>query len=92
MSSDPRRGRLRRRLRRGARGRGARDGDGALGGSQGHRLLTAAAASGEQEQLGLDGESRSVVTGYGPMWNAPRKRPRYDTEDRQASAGGAIAT
>ncbi|KAF4030058.1 Retrotransposon gag protein [Phytophthora infestans] len=59
---------------------------------QGHGSLTAAAGSGEQDQLGLDGESRSVVTGYGPMWGAPHKRPQYDTKDRQLSAGEASGT
>ncbi|EEY58611.1 uncharacterized protein PITG_10717 [Phytophthora infestans T30-4] len=46
---------------------------------QGHGPLTVAAGSGEQEQLELDGESRSVVTGYGSMWGAPQKHPRDST-------------
>ncbi|ETI46250.1 hypothetical protein F443_09330 [Phytophthora nicotianae P1569] len=52
---------------------------------QGRRPLTAAAGGDEREQLGIDGESKSVMTGYGPAWGAPQKRPRYDTEGRQVT-------
>ncbi|ETN08497.1 hypothetical protein PPTG_23026 [Phytophthora nicotianae INRA-310] len=45
---------------------------------QGRRPLTAAAGGDEREQLGIDGESKSVMTGYGPAWGAPQKRPRSD--------------
>ncbi|ETP44114.1 hypothetical protein F442_09252 [Phytophthora nicotianae P10297] len=45
---------------------------------QGRRPLTAAAGGDEREQLGIDGESKSVMTGYGPAWGAPQKRPVSD--------------
>ncbi|ETM46047.1 hypothetical protein L914_09012 [Phytophthora nicotianae] len=59
---------------------------------QGRGPLAAAAGGDEREQLGIDSESKSVVAGYGPAWGAPQKRPRYDTEGRQVTAGGAGST
>ncbi|KAE8894060.1 hypothetical protein PF003_g21857 [Phytophthora fragariae] len=47
--------------------------------------------AGGQEQSGLAGNYRSVVTGYRPMWGTAAKPPRYDTEGRQVSAGKASA-
>ncbi|KAE9190586.1 hypothetical protein PF002_g24728 [Phytophthora fragariae] len=41
------------------------------------------ARAGDQEQSGLAGNYRNVVTGYGPMWGTAAKPPRYDTEGRQ---------
>ncbi|EGZ24659.1 hypothetical protein PHYSODRAFT_456460, partial [Phytophthora sojae] len=52
----------------------------------------AAKRAGGQEQSGLAGNYGSVVTGYGPMWGTAAKPPRYDTEGRQVSSGGAGAT
>lgn len=47
----------------------------------------AAAAAGDQEQSGIAGNFRNVVNGYGPVWGATQRPPRYDTEGRPVIAG-----
>ncbi|EGZ22814.1 hypothetical protein PHYSODRAFT_460107, partial [Phytophthora sojae] len=54
--------------------------------------LAAVTARGGQEQCGLRGNSGTVVTGYGPIWGSNQKPPRYDTEGRPVSTGGASST
>ncbi|EGZ08642.1 hypothetical protein PHYSODRAFT_387035, partial [Phytophthora sojae] len=54
--------------------------------------LAAVTVRGGQEQSGLRGHAGTVFTGYGPMWGSNQKPPRYDTEGRPVSTGGANPT